>query len=76
MFAKGDLVHVPQDSIMYKPRSHHTNAPASIKVNPSPALGIFIETCSDNRKGKVIMPDGIWQIKLKDIYLNKPEQVC
>ena len=73
MFVKGDLVHVPQDSIMYGLSSH---SPASIKINPSPALGIFVETCLDAKTGKVMMPDGVWLIKLKEIYLNKAESKC
>ena len=73
MFAKGDLVHVPQDSIMYGLSTH---SPASIKINPSPALGIFVEACPDEKTGKVMMSDGLWLIKLKQIYLNKSEYKC
>lgn len=75
MFSKGDLVYIPQNSIMYG-FSNKERAPASIKINPSPLLGVFVESCSDNKTGKVMLPDGMWQIKLKEIYLNRPEKKC
>lgn len=66
LFAKGDLVHVPQSAIMYgeDPRS------ARIYVNQKPTLAIFIEYSADGMSS-IVMDGQKWLVKNNQIFLNK-----
>ncbi len=66
LFAKGDLIHVPQSVIMYG----SSVSSGKIYVNQKPMLAIFV-----NYKGEglaeVVMNGQKWLVKNSDIFLNK-----
>ena len=66
MFAKGDLVYVPQAAILYGLTK------ASYLVNQKPTLALFLDY-SDKEIGysTIIMNGKKWLVKDKDIYLNQ-----
>ena len=66
LFAKGDLVHVPQSAILY---GSNTNG-MCIWVNKKPSLAIFINYKQDGM-AEVVMDGKKWLVKDKEIYLNK-----
>jgi len=66
VFAKGDLVHVPQSAILYGSNP----STASIYINKKPSLAIFMNYKQDGM-AEVVMDGQKWLVKNKEIYLNK-----
>ena len=66
VFAKGDLVHVPQAVIMYGGDSRS----AKIYVNQKPTLAIFIEYSTDGMSS-IVMDGQKWLVKNNQIFLNR-----
>ncbi len=65
MFAKGDLIHVPQSTILYG-----GGAGAQIYINQKPSLALFLDY-ADSDLAKIVMNGQHWLVKKKEIYLNK-----
>ena len=63
MFAKGDLVYVPQSVILYGLGQN------SLMVNKKPSLALFVNYADDGYS-KVILDGQPWLIKSREIYLN------
>ena len=63
MFAKGDLVYVPQSVILYGLGEN------SLMINKKPSLGLFVHY-TDDGYSKVILNGQSWLIKSREIYLN------
>ena len=68
MFAKGDLVYVPQDATLYGMGQNN----ASIFITPKPNLALFLNYDNDHM-AKIVMNGKHWLIKSKEIYLNQGE---
>ena len=67
MFAKGDLIYVPQDAVLYGLGQN------SILVNPKPKLALFLNY-SDHLHAKIVMNGKHWLIKSREIYPNEVEK--
>ena len=64
MFAKGDLVYVPQSAILYGIGQN------SLYVIKKPSLALFVDYEVDGY-AKVVLNGKQWLIKNKEIYSNK-----
>ena len=64
MFAKGDLVYVPQSAVLYGLSQN------SICVNEKPFLGLFVNY-EDGGFVKVLLDGKQWLIKNREVYLSK-----
>ena len=64
MFAKGDLVYVPQSAVLYGLSQN------SICVNKKPILGLFVNY-EDGGFVKVLLDGKQWLIKNREVYLSK-----
>ena len=71
VFCKGDLVHVPQATVMYG-----TNTSGiSIYVNKKPTLAIFMDY-KDDGMSEVVMNGRNWLVKNNQIFLNREAGGC
>ena len=69
MFAKGDLIYIPQAAILYG------LAKASIHVIDKPSLALFLDYSKEEEGYSTIIMNGKkWLVKDKDIYLNQENQ--
>jgi len=64
MFAKGDLIHVPQSTVLYGIGQN------SIYVNNKPTLALFVTDAKDGL-AKIVMNGKHWLVKKREIYLNQ-----
>ncbi len=65
MFQTGDLLWIPQGSMILSPLP---NAPNHFKVIDKPNIGLYVEQSSDDRDYSFIMVDGQkWAIQNKQI---------
>ena len=63
MFAKGDLVYVPQSAVFYG------LGQGSLYVNKKPSLALFVDYAEDGYV-KVMFNGKTWLIKDREVYLN------
>ena len=64
MFAKGDLIYVPQSAVLYGMGQN------SIYVNKKPSLALFINYAEEGF-AKIVMNGEHWLVKKAEIYLNQ-----
>ena len=70
IFAKGDLVHIPQSAVLYGTSTTTHPSPAKIAITKKPELAIFINYKPDGMS-EVVMGGQKWLVKNKELYLNK-----
>ena len=66
MFAKGDLIYIPQDAVLYGLGRCH------ILVNPKPKLALFLKY-DDHLYSTIVLNGQEWLVKSNDIYPNRSE---
>jgi hypothetical protein len=73
MFQTGDLLWIPQGSMILAPTP---NSPSSFKVMEEPNIGLFVEPSKKDRDYSFILINGErWAIKNKQI-MHYKEQAC
>ena len=67
MFAKGDLVYVPQSVILYGTEQN------SLTINKKPSLALFV-TYAEEGFARVLLNGKQWLIKDKELYLSEQKE--
>jgi len=75
MFSKGDLVYIPQATVVVKSGGERWNfTRTKSRVLDAPLIGIFVDYSKNHNKAEVLLKDGVWLVDSEKIYFNESEE--
>jgi hypothetical protein len=77
MYEKGDLVWIPQGTVLHRKWSENDNLFSPISVTAKPQIGVY---AGQNKRGysRVMIDSKIWEIENREIryFAENKKEVC
>ena len=77
MYERGDLVWIPQGTVLHRKFTENDSLFSPISVTVKPQIGVFVENHSRGFS-KVMIDSKVWEIENKEIryFTDNKQEVC